>query len=206
MSQINDLLPKLMEEIGPIAKEGFNDQQKYSFRGVEQVLGRLQPILVRNNCSLSCIVTDHVTSHFEGKDKFDKPRTTFHASLTLSVTITAPDGSKATNAAAGEGVDFGGDKATSKAMSTAFKYAMFFGLCIPVDSKSIDDGDRSKKADPQRKKFAEIQKTIRNESDLAKAAKFKPRILQLIAEGEVNQTQGELLIEQLNLKLENVQA
>lgn len=208
MTQILELMPKLMQAIGPITKDGFNDQQKYKFRGVEQVLQRLQPSLIELGLSLSTSTANHTIASYEGVDKQGKPRRTHVAGLTLTVTITAPDGSSVTNSAAGEGMDHGGDKATSKAMSMAFKYAMFFGLCIPVDRKSIDDGDRNRRqndGDPQLQKFQEIQKTINRETDPAKLAKFKPLILQRVSEGQLSETYGELLTQQLRLKLENVQ-
>jgi hypothetical protein len=209
MTQILELLPKLMQQVGPILKEQENKQQKYRFRGVEQVLQRLQPQLIQLGMSLSVAATEHSAAQYDSTDSSGKPRKVHVAAVTLAVTITAPDGSSVTNSAAGEGMDHGGDKATSKAMSMAFKYAMFFGLCIPVDRRSIDDGDRNRRTtdgDPQLEKFKEIQKTIGRETDPAKLTKFKPLILQRVSEGAISETYGELLTQQLRLKLENVQA
>jgi hypothetical protein len=209
MTQILELLPKLMQNVGPILKTQENKQQGYRFRGVEQVLQKLQPNLIELGLSLSVETKQHTTNIVEGVDKSGKPRATHVAAVTLAVTITAPDGSSVTNSAAGEGMDYGGDKATSKAMSTAFKYAMFFGLCIPVDRRSIDDSDRVRRTDdgdPQLQKFQEIQKAINKESNPEKLAKFKPVILQRVNEGALTETYGELLMQQLRLKLENVQA
>lgn len=59
----------------------------------------------------------------------------------MDVQFFAPDGSSICHTACGEGLDFGGDKATNKAMSAAYKYAMFLGLAIPVDASAVEDGD-----------------------------------------------------------------
>jgi hypothetical protein len=52
-----------------------------------------------------------------------------------------PNGDKVTAVTMGEGSDFA-DKASNKAMSAALKYALIHTFMIPVDSKSLDDGDR----------------------------------------------------------------
>ncbi len=61
-------------------------------------------------------------------------------SVTLRVAfdfVSAADGSKHEVITCGEGMDTG-DKATSKAMSAAYKYAAFMTFCIPVEGESPD--------------------------------------------------------------------
>jgi hypothetical protein len=52
-----------------------------------------------------------------------------------------PAGDHVTAITLGEGSDFA-DKAANKAMSAALKYALIHTFMIPVDAKSLDDGDR----------------------------------------------------------------
>ena len=135
--QIFDLLPKVARDVGAIGKDNRNQQQNYAFRSVDQVLNHLHSALTKHGVALSISVRDRATTTFE-KDKKVIARTC----LLLDVTFHAPDGSSLTSTAAGEGMDFGGDKASNKAMAAAFKYAIFLGLCIPVSADAIDDSDR----------------------------------------------------------------
>lgn len=61
MSQILDVLPKLMGEIGAISKDNRNQQQNYSFRSVEQALNVLSPLFVKHG------ITPAVTAHDSGR-------------------------------------------------------------------------------------------------------------------------------------------
>jgi hypothetical protein len=54
--------------------------------------------------------------------------------------ISAEDGSRHPVRTFGEGMD-SADKATNKAMSTAYKYAAFQAFCIPVEG-ALDEGDK----------------------------------------------------------------
>lgn len=140
--QILEIIPALMADIGHIPKERRNAAQGYKFRSVDQVLAALHPLLVKYRLTPSTRVEHHVvTSRVEQKAGGKGERVIYQATLTLSVTLSAPDGSSVRYEAAGEGQDYGGDKATNKAMSMAYKYALCLGLAIPVDETTLDDSD-----------------------------------------------------------------
>jgi hypothetical protein len=143
-NQIYSLLPKVMADIGNISKEGRNNQQNYNFRGIDQALNAIGPVLQKHGVSVSVSVENHqhelITVHLG-----DRERTDSRVTLLLVVRFYAPDGSYIENKTAGEGWDAGGDKATNKAMSAAMKYALFFGLVIPVNADDIVDHDRDGK-------------------------------------------------------------
>ena len=93
---------------------------------MEQALNVLSPLFAQHG------ITPSVTAHEFCTDRWEQSndrgtKTVCHATLLLTVRLTAPDGSFVENTGAGEGCDYGGDKAANKAMSAAFKYAMFFG-------------------------------------------------------------------------------
>lgn len=141
--QIHTLLPAIMADIGAIEKGKKNREQNYRFRSVDDVLNALHPLLCKHGVSLGLDVTDHkVESRQEAKAGGRGERSVTRATLMLTVRFMAPDGSCRTFSACGEGLDFGGDKATAKATSAAFKYAMLLGLCVPVEAADIDDGDQ----------------------------------------------------------------
>lgn len=143
--QIYELFPRVMADVGAIGKDFRNAQQGYAFRSIDQVLNRLNPALVRHGVSLSIAIRDRQTATEPG-DKKPITRTT----LLLDLTFHAPDGSTITTTAAGEGMDYGGDKAIAKALTSGFKCGILLGLCVPVDADAIDDSDRdySPEADP----------------------------------------------------------
>jgi hypothetical protein len=119
-----------------IGKDGRNQQQNYSFRGVEQVLNTLAPALVQHGLvMLPRMMSREVVE-----------RTTAKGSLQFFVTVAAEfdfvavaDGSKHTVVTYGEAQDTA-DKATNKAMSAAYKYAAFLAFCIPLKGV-LDDAD-----------------------------------------------------------------
>ena len=144
---IHQLMPRVMSDIGVIGKERRNKAQSYDFRGVEDALNFVQPVLIKHGISLSTEVSDFKTDAIqENKAGGQGTRTIYRTTLLMDLKFFAPDGSSRSFRSAGEGLDYGGDKSTNKAMAAAFKYALFLGLCIPVASAQIDDSDRNDKA------------------------------------------------------------
>lgn len=141
MATIHEILPVVALEIGVIGKAHKNTQQNYSFRSVDDVMSHCGPVFMRHGVSVTSCVREHHVTLGERKKGSDV-QAVYHATVLMAVTFWAKDGSSLENVAAGEGLDYAGDKATNKAMAAAYKYAMFFGLCIPVDARAIDDSDR----------------------------------------------------------------
>jgi len=140
--EIYKLLPRVMADVGAIPLGHRNKAQSYQFRSVYDVLNAVHPTLVRHGVSLGTSVENYQTAvEREAKAGNQGERLVYRATLLLNVRLSAPDGSSVTFTAAGEGIDYGGDKATNKAMSAAFKYAMFLGLAIPIAPGDADDSD-----------------------------------------------------------------
>ena len=124
----------IMSEMGVIAKDKKNQQQGFMYRGVDQVMNTIQPLLIKYGVFVVPEVLDHMREE----------RTTRNgASLIYSVcrikyTFYAEDGSNVTAVTVGEGMD-SGDKASNKALANAFKYACFQVFCIPTEE--IKDSD-----------------------------------------------------------------
>lgn len=138
--QIFTLMPRLMDEIGPIAKDRKNAGLNYRFRGVDDVLNAMHPAMVKLGISTE-VKCHSLQSETTVEDTGAKKRLVFRVLLLMDVAFIATDGSRITHTAAGEGIDFASDKASNKAMSAAFKYACFLGLCIPVDDGTLADSD-----------------------------------------------------------------
>jgi len=118
-----------------ISKTGKNQQQGYAFRGIDQVLNALSPMLAKHKLNIlpRCI------------ERTSIERTTQKGGVLFYVTVksdfdfvSAVDGSKHTVTTFGEAMD-SADKATNKAMSAAYKYAAFQAFCIPTEGDNDAD-------------------------------------------------------------------
>lgn len=119
----------IMAEIESIKKTRENKEQRYKFRGIEDVYKALHPLMVKNKVvmKIETLNSDVV--------QFNTARGTlmFKQSVEVAYTfLSVEDGSEFRCVMRGEAMD-SGDKATGKAYSTAFKSLAFQMFCIPVD-------------------------------------------------------------------------
>jgi hypothetical protein len=124
---------KALAEIG-IGKGRKNSAQGYNFRGIDDVLQALAPLL--SQCGL--VVIPRVLSCSRETVVNAKGTTLFYVTVDVEYDlIGVGDGSKHTARILGEAMD-SGDKATNKAMSAAYKYFALQTFCIPVEGVAID--------------------------------------------------------------------
>ena len=158
MSLIHELMPKIMADIGAIGKTHRHPGHNYKFRSVEDVLDHLYPVLTKHKVFLSTQVCCQQISEVcepppatalpgQSRDAL-KGRVIYRSALLMTVAFCATDGSQVECMSAGEGIAFNEDKATYKAMSGAFKYAVLLGLCVPLDPSVVDDPDRDGEVTP----------------------------------------------------------
>lgn len=125
----------IMKQIRPIDKGNRNATQNFNFRGIDDVYNELFPLLTEYG----------VFSVAEVLSNTREERTTTKGGVLAFVTVKmrykfcALDGSSIPTESLGEGMD-SGDKATSKAMAIAHKYALLQAFCIPT--KDMTDPDR----------------------------------------------------------------
>jgi hypothetical protein len=119
-----------------IAKTQKNQQQGYSFRGIDAIYNELSPILARHNLlMLPRVLTREVTERVT-----QKGGALFYVVVEAEFDlICADDASKHTIRTFGEAMD-SADKATNKAMSAAYKYAAMQAFCIPTEGDNDADG------------------------------------------------------------------
>ena len=120
-----------------IAKTRTNEVDDYNYRSIDDVLDRLAPLLAKHKlCVLPRAVERSVTERSDEQDHL-----LLHVALRVEFTLTSvEDGTSHVVEAYGEALD-GGDKATAKAMSAAYKAAMVQTFCIPIANG--DDADRT---------------------------------------------------------------
>lgn len=117
-----------------IRKDKRNQQQGFSFRGIDDVYNALAPVLVE--CKL--VILPRMLERSVTERQTKNGGVLFYVTVTAEFDfISAEDGSMYTARTYGEAMD-SGDKATNKAMSIAYKYAAFQAFCIPTEDTTQD--------------------------------------------------------------------
>jgi|HubBroStandDraft_2_1064218.scaffolds.fasta_scaffold168179_2 hypothetical protein len=144
MTDVKRVYPAMLAVLAAMGERGIgkdrnNKQQGFKFRGVDDVYAALNPLLAEHKLLMTPRAVDVKTSE----------RTSKGGGKLFSVVvkmefdfISAEDGSIHSVCTYGEGMD-SGDKATSKAQSIAYKYAVFQAFSIPVEGVTPDPDEES---------------------------------------------------------------
>jgi hypothetical protein len=135
-AKIYTAIPAIMGEIGHIAKDKKNQQQGFMFRGIDQVMNTMKPLLAKHGVFIVPEVVDTQRSERTTKSGGNLIYT-IHK---IKYHFVASDGSEVCATVVGEGMD-SADKSSNKAMAVAFKYACFQVFCIPTEEMAKDDPD-----------------------------------------------------------------
>jgi hypothetical protein len=131
-------LAKAMGAVGAVSKGRKNQQQGYAFRGIDDVMAHVQPVLAEFGvvCVARVIERERETGVTKSGGSMHSVR------LLVEHTFYAEDGSSVVCTTLGEAMD-SGDKASNKAMSAALKYALTETLMIPTYEAERDTEDSS---------------------------------------------------------------
>lgn len=132
----------IMEEISPITKEkktSGSESFAFKYRGVDQVMNALQPLLSKYKVFVVPKVLEQARERVV-TTKNNQEKQTQYSILNIEFTFYAEDGTSVSAITVGEGMD-SGDKASNKAMSIAFKYACFQVFCIPTEDVIDPDAE-----------------------------------------------------------------
>jgi len=129
-----------------IDKSRKNTVQNFCFRGIDDIFNRLAPLLAANDLLIVPRVVGHERSEYETSKKTAMFRVVVIVNYEI---LSLADGSTlgAVIPFIGEGTDQG-DKATSKALSMAFKYFAIQTFAIPVEGQDDADTDSPEDASP----------------------------------------------------------
>lgn len=129
MANIYTAIAAIIDECKAIPKSKKNTQGNgYMYRGIDDVMNALQPLFAK----YKVFVTPEVIDCQREERQTQKGGNLIYAILKVRYTFYADDGSSVTATVQGEAMD-SGDKASNKAMSAAFKYALFQTFCIPTE-------------------------------------------------------------------------
>jgi len=118
-----------------ISKNRENQQQHYSFRGIDDVYNALAPVLARHGL----VILPRMVSRACVERTTQKGGVLFYTTVEAEFEfVSAHDGSRHTVRTYGEAMD-SGDKSTNKAMSAAYKYAAMQTFCIPTEGDNDTD-------------------------------------------------------------------
>ncbi|MFM9613885.1 ERF family protein [Streptomyces niveiscabiei] len=131
--RIFQVIHGVMRDVMPVAKGQHNQQQNYAFRGVDDAMSAMAGPMRNHGCFIAPEVIEH-----RQRPRGEKGT---HTVVKMLFRIFGPAGDCLLVSLPGEAMDMA-DKSTNKAMSAALKYMLFQVFMIPIDARSIDDGDR----------------------------------------------------------------
>lgn len=130
-------LVAINRDIEAIGKNRRNQDQKYSFRGIDDVFNTLHELFAKHGVTCRPVALSRIQT--ERSTKSGTP--TIHVALEAEFWLTDEDGASAIIGPSwGEGLD-SSDKSTNKASSGAIKYALLQTFTIPTEDMA--EGDRT---------------------------------------------------------------
>lgn len=133
---IYSLIPKVMSDIGVIGKDRVNVNQKYKFRGIDDVYNAANSALAKHGVfSVPTVLEESRSERTNSNGTL-----LFYVYMKIKYTFFASDGSSVEAIVSAEAFD-SGDKATNKALSAAQKYAFLQVFCIPTEEPKDSEID-----------------------------------------------------------------
>ena len=129
-------ITKIMEEVPSIGKTQRNKIQGFMYRGIDDVMNALQPLLAKNKV----FIVPEILEQTREERTTSKGGNLIYSICKIKYKFYAEDGSSVEAIKIGEGMD-SGYKATNKAMAIAMKYALFQVFCIPTDEMKDPDSE-----------------------------------------------------------------
>lgn len=162
---IIQLIATVMAEVTHVGKDGWNDQQKFKFRGIDAVINAFGPAARRAGIVPAPKVKETVY-----RDVLVGAKRTPMQQCTVKVRYRfwGPAGDHLDVKVPGEAMD-SGDKGTAKAMSVAYRTALIQLLALPTDEPDPDatSYERAQPAETDHKWLAAVRQRIDAAADTA---------------------------------------
>jgi hypothetical protein len=133
---IQVLLGKILAELPAIGKNQENTQQGFRFRGHDDVMKELNPLLGK----YGVVVVPNVRERLTSQRTTRQNTVMFEVNLLVGYTFYGPGGDSIVASVWGEGTD-SGDKATNKAMTMAFKNVLAQVFAVSTEEGRQYDAD-----------------------------------------------------------------
>lgn len=169
-----------------ISKARKNQQQGYSFRGIDDVYNALAPRLAAHGL----VILPRMIGRTVTERETAKGGVLFYVVVEAEFDfVSASDGTRHTIKTYGEAMD-SGDKATNKAMSAAYKYAAMQAFCIPTEGDN--DADlHTHEVKPRKSMSPEDLASIIDYIEVAKTEKALHNLFRQAQQGGANEAQME---------------
>jgi hypothetical protein len=172
-----------MAEVQAVRKGDRNQQQGYSFRGIDAVVNAVGPVFRKHG--IVPIPHKSEARYRDVQTSTGKPSR--ECTVTVTYRFYGPAGDFIEAEVPGESMDFG-DKGAPKAMSVAFRIALLQALCIPTDEPEPDSQTYERSAPQQRSAGPQ------SETDWDWGNKFETRVGAAMTEGELKGLWSELVV------------
>jgi len=136
LASVFERMLAILEELPPIGKDDYNQQQKFHFRGHDAVMKALNPLLAKHGVFVVPDVLDRTTAQRATRSG----GVMYEVNLHVRYRFYGPNGDYVEASSWGEGTD-SGDKATSKAMTMAFKSVLAQAFAIATSEMGDPDGE-----------------------------------------------------------------
>lgn len=130
-----------LKETG-IAKASQNSQQRYMYRGIDDVQKALAPLLAEHGVAVFPSTVERASKERVIRDKIQ-----MHHCVKVAFTIVSEEGALGPFYQEGECLDMS-DKGLTKAQTAAFKYWILSALCVPTDGVPDADSDTPEMHNP----------------------------------------------------------
>lgn len=134
---IYELVAQILADLPAIGKGSRNTQQNFQYRGHDDVMNELNPLLSKYQVFFAPTVLERVTA----ERKTSKGSIMYEVNLHVQYTFFGPKGDSFTASAWGEGTDMG-DKSTNKAMTMALKNVIAQTFAVSTEESSRYDTDQ----------------------------------------------------------------
>lgn len=156
--KIFQAINEVMESCGAVGKDTKNQQQGYKYRGIDALMNAINPALRKAKVFASPEVLESTREERHST----KGGLLIYSIAKVKYTFYAEDGSNVSAIVIGEGMD-SGDKSFNKAMSAAYKYALFQVFCIPTE-EMIDSEVDSPEPSPKEANTQTTQRTSQRQT------------------------------------------
>ena len=129
-------MANVYSKIEAIGKTQENKEQRFKFRGIDDVYNALHKTMAEEGIFLAPEVIETTRTQIQSKSGTNG----WHTISKIKFTFFAEDGSSVSAVTEGEAIDYG-DKSTSKSQSMAIKYALLQTFMIPTED--TEDGDKT---------------------------------------------------------------
>lgn len=184
--KIYQAIVNVMGEIGAIGKDRKNQQQGFMYRGVEDVMNAIQPIMHKHGI----FVVPEVIAQTREERQTKNGSNLIYSILTVKHHFISTDGSEVVSVTIGEGMD-SADKASNKAMSVAFKYACFEVFCIPTSDMNDPDSTTPPNSTPKNEReVGKVEKGAQNKPSNGQKTNVKIKGFQPLTKAEMVEVYG----------------